>query len=137
MGTWSAEPFGNDTACDWAGELVESGDLSYIEMALDKVLEQGDAYVDAPDAEEAIAAVEVVAKLFGRGTQADTYTMNVDAWVKRMKHKPAVGLREKAQRVIDRVLSADSELSALWQESDQATAWDAAMGKLRAAVNAT
>ena len=30
MGTWSHEPFGNDDACDWSYELLDSNDLSYL-----------------------------------------------------------------------------------------------------------
>ncbi len=31
MGVWSHEPFGNDTANDWAYGLEETTDLSYVE----------------------------------------------------------------------------------------------------------
>ena len=136
MGAWSHEPFGNDTAADWADGLVESKDLSYVEAALDKVLQKGADYLEAPDAEEAIAAIEVIAKLLGKGTQSDAYTKEIDAWVKSSKHKPSDTLLQKAQHVIDRVLSLNSEMLELWQESDQASAWKASMSNLRAAVSA-
>jgi len=136
MGAWSHEPFGNDTAGDWAYGLVESKDLSYIEAALDKVLEKGTDYLEAPDAEEAIAAIEVIAKLLGKGTQSDAYTKEVDAWVKSSKNKPSTALLQKAQRVIDRILSANSELLDLWQESDQVAVWKASMTHLQATVSA-
>lgn len=38
MGAWSAEPFGNDTACDWASELVDSKGLSAVNKALQAVV---------------------------------------------------------------------------------------------------
>lgn len=136
MGTWSPEPFGNDTAGDWAYGLVESKDLSYIEAALDKVLEKNTDYLEAPDAEEAIAAIEVIAKLLGKGTQSDTYTKDIDAWVELSKEKPSKTLLQKSHRVIDRILSANSELLELWQESDQVSAWRASMTHLRTAVSA-
>ncbi|HXA46345.1 MAG TPA: DUF4259 domain-containing protein, partial [Burkholderiaceae bacterium] len=65
MGTWSHEPFGNDTANDWAYGLEETKDMSFIESALDRVIEQSGDYLEAPEAEEAIAAIEVIAKLLG------------------------------------------------------------------------
>lgn len=84
MGVWSHEPFGNDTANDWAYGLEETTDLSYVEATLDKVLSQGEEYLEAPDAEEAVGAIEVLAKLLGRGSQSDSYTKKVDAWVRRL-----------------------------------------------------
>ena len=65
MGTWSHESFGNDTANDWAYELEDATDFSVIEAALQVALDEGDEYLDADlamEAMEAIAAVEVIAK---------------------------------------------------------------------------
>ena len=135
MGAWSHEPFGNDTAGDWAYGLVETNDLSYIECALDKVLECGEEYLDASESEEAVAAIEVLAKLLGKGSQSDAYTEAVDAWVADVKMKPEAALLEKAQRVIDRIMSGDSELLALWEEVDDVSDWLASMAVLRAAVS--
>ena len=135
MGAWSHEPFGNDTTGDWAYGLVETKDLSYIECALDTVLECGEEYLDASESEEAVAAIEVLAKLLGKGSQSDAYTEAVDAWVADVKMKPEAALLEKAQRVIDRIMSGDSELLALWEEVDDVSDWLASMAVLRAAVS--
>ncbi len=135
MGAWSHEPFGNDTAGDWAYGLVESKDLSYIESALDKVLDNA-AYVEAPDAEEAIAAVEVLAKMVGRGTQSDAYTEGVDAWVASVKQKPGASLLKKAQRALQRIVSKDSELLELWSEAQEAGDWKSSIAALESAVSA-
>lgn len=56
----------NDTACDWVDELEESDDLSVVEAALEKVLSAGLEYIEAPDAEEALAAVDVIVRLQGK-----------------------------------------------------------------------
>jgi len=133
MGTWSHEPFGNDTAGDWAYGLVESSDLSYIEAALDKVLGQS-GYLEAPDAEEAIAAVEVVAKLLGNGTQSDAYTEEVDTWVASMKQKPSSALLAKGQRALKRILSGESELLELWSEGDELERWKSSIAALELAI---
>ena len=134
MGAWSHEPFGNDEANDWAYELGEARDLSYIEAALDAVLET-DGYLEAPEASCAVAAVEVIAKLLGKGTQSDAYTEKVDEWVGRVRAKPPRALIEKAQRALDRVCGEQSELKELWYEGD-AAAWEASLKALRAAVSA-
>ena len=132
MGAWSHEPFGNDDAGDWALELEEATDLSYIEAALDAVLD-ADGYVEAPEASCAIAAVEVIAKLLGKGTQSDAHTEKVDEWVQRVRSKPPRPLLEKAQRALDRIRGEDSELNELWQEADAAE-WEASLESLHAAV---
>jgi hypothetical protein len=71
IGAWSHQPFGNDIASEWADAFDKTKDLSLIEATLDTVLEQGDEYLEGPDAEQAIAAIEVIAKLRGLGTQSD------------------------------------------------------------------
>ena len=136
MGAWSHEPFGNDTAADWTYDLEETKDLSYIEAALDRVLECGAEYLEAPEAEEALAAIEVIAKLLGKGSQSDAYTESVDAWVSATKLKPPSSLLEKAQHAISRIISEDSELLELWQESEDSEAWHASVSRLQAVVSA-
>ena len=44
MGTWSAEPFGNDSAADWAFELDDAEDWTLVRVALDDLLA-----IDGPD----------------------------------------------------------------------------------------
>lgn len=59
MGAWSNKPFGNDTALDWLADLERQCNAHLlIEQALEKITAEED--VDAPEAEEAIAAVAVV-----------------------------------------------------------------------------
>lgn len=132
MGTWSHEPFGNDDAADWAYELEEAKDLSPVEAALDAVLEN-DGYVEAPEATCAVAAVEVIAKVLGRGTQSDAYTESVDRWVKQLRVMPSRALLIKARRALDRILGEESELKELWHEGD-ADEWEASLATLRTVV---
>jgi hypothetical protein len=132
MGTWSHESFGNDTACDWAYELEGITDLSVIESTIDRVLESEDEYLEAPDAEEAIAAIEVIAKLLGNGTQSDSYTERADAWVKENNLRPSAELIQKARNAISKILSENSELAELWEESEE---WKPEISKLLAAIS--
>jgi hypothetical protein len=123
MGTWSHESFGNDTANDWAYELEDATDFSVIEAALQVALDEGDEYLDADLAMEAIAAVEVIAKRLGKGTQSDVYTEKVDQWLETISEQPSDDLLSLAKRVLERIVADDSELKELWLESDEYELW--------------
>jgi hypothetical protein len=132
MGAWSCESFGNDDACDWAAQLEEYEDLSLVEATLDAVLEAGDEnYLEAPEASEAIAAAEVVARLQGNACTQDASPEEVDAWVDRIRLMPSPELAAKARRALDRVLAGPSELMELWDESEEAGQWRAAVRELK------
>jgi uncharacterized protein (DUF2126 family) len=117
MGAWSHEPFGNDDSIDWAFNLERVDDLSVIEATLDYALEAGD-YLEAIEASESIAAIEVLAKLLGKGTQTDAYTDKVDKWVKSVSIKPEPPLIAKAIRALELIRGENSELRKLWEESE-------------------
>ena len=136
MGAWATTPFGNDTACDWAYGLSEYDDLSLIEDTLDNVLEVGSEYLEAPDAEEAIAAIETLARLKGNWGERDAYTEKADAWVEKVQLKPSQALVEKVGRVLERILAPDSELVELWEESDEFDAWKTSVDDLKGRVSA-
>src|SRR6476469_7930025 len=106
MGAWSHEPFGNDTAADWAYGLDDSEDLAYIENTLDAA--EGEDELDASIAEEAVAAIDVLANALGKGTPPDAYADSAIQWIERVK--PVIGrdLREKALRVLNRVMEEQS-----------------------------
>lgn len=133
MGTWSHESFGNDTANDWAYELEDATDFSVIEAALQVALDEGDEYLDADLAMEAIAAVEVIAKRLGKGTQSDVYTEKVDQWLETISEQPSDGLLSLAKRVLERIVADDSELKELWLESDEYELW---LGNIQQLKNA-
>jgi len=135
MGAWSHEPFGNDTACDWSYDLLEGKDLSTVEASLDAVLDAQDGYLEADLACEAIAAVEVLAKLLGKATQTDSYTEGVDQWIKDNPLRPNANLLQKAKRAIERIGSPDSELLELWEEAEEADAWKASLQQLLVATS--
>lgn len=133
MGAWSAETFGNDTACDWAYGLEEVDDLSLVQQAFDAMRNVGDDYLDADIACEALAACEVIARLKGHCGVRDAYTEPVDQWVATHKIKPSENLVGTALAVIDRVLAPQSELADLWEEAN-ASDWRAAVADLRQRV---
>lgn len=135
MGTWSHESFGNDTANDWAYELEDATDFSVIEAALQVALDEGDEYLDADLAMEAIAAIEVIAKRLGKGTQSDVYTEKVDQWLETISEQPSDDLLSLAKRVLERIVADDSELKELWLESDEYELWLGNIQQLNDALN--
>jgi len=128
MGAWSHEPFGNDTAGDWAFELLETSDLSLIQATLEKVIKESVEYLEAPEGEEAIAAIEVLAKINGKGTQSDSYTEEVDSWIEKHNFNVSAELRIKALQVLDLVCTDKSELSELWEGQEE---WKESIEKLQ------
>ena len=135
MGTWSHEPFGNDSANDWAYDLEESKDFSLVASALQRTAES-EGYLDADEAVEAVAAAEVLAKALGRGTQSDAYTEKVEAWLASIAVKPSPELLQLAQRALERVLAPESELRELWEETEHFAAWHSSISALQAATAA-
>ncbi len=136
MGAWSHESFGNDDAADWVADLVEGDDLSPVEAAFDNVLDVGADYVEAPEASAAIAAAEAVARLQGNFGTRDAYSEGLDDWVQRVAITPSPELSDKAKRALDRILGESSELAELWEESDEAGEWRAAVQELRDRIDA-
>ncbi|HRK35160.1 MAG TPA: DUF4259 domain-containing protein [Candidatus Hydrogenedentes bacterium] len=134
MGAWDVNAFGNDTACDWLYMLEEARDLSLVEETLDRVLNAGDEYIDASDAEEALVAIEVVARLQGNWGERSSYSELADAWVEQSDIKPSAALAKKAKQVIARILSDPSELKELWEESDEFTEWKDSVAELDSRV---
>lgn len=129
MGAWDASPFGNDTACDWAYGLEDCDDLSYIEETLQTVLDTGDAYLDAQQGDEAIAAAEILAALRGKPSSPTAYTEDITAWISAQPLKPSAELIKKALAALDRIQSEPSELIELWEGNAE---WIASLASLRA-----
>jgi len=128
MGTWDPTSFGNDTSNDWAYDLEECSDLSYIERALQKVIDAQGGNVGARLAEEAIAAAEVLAWLLGRPSKIDAYTKKIATWVAANPIAPANEISSKALAVLERILQPPSELLDLWEGDPR---WLVAMQDLR------
>ena len=123
MGAWGNGTFENDTACDFAATVAEGNGLVVLEEALDRVLASETNYLEAPDAEEGLAAADIVARLNGSSGAQTSYTAAIDAWVERSKSTPSQALIEKARRSITRILTQPSELLELWQDSADFEAW--------------
>ena len=136
MGTWAVDAFGNDYAQDWAQDLQEISNLDAVEDTLDTALDTGAGELEAPFAAEALVAIEVVARLQGKGGAVSEDSAAVDEWVEARKPKARrrADLEDKALQAIARILSDQSELRELWAESEHYEAWRASVEELRARV---
>jgi hypothetical protein len=134
MGAWSAEPFGNDSAADWAWELDDSTDWQVVEDAFREVLDVGDA-IDADVASNAIGAAETVAQGLGRATQDDSFTESVGAFVARVSRPGAETVR-LALAALAAATGPTSELTELWEDSGREE-WDRANARIAAALTAS
>lgn len=130
MGTWATGTFGNDYAMDWAQDLQETSNLEPIDSTLDMTLGEGE--LEAPFAAEALAAIEVLVRL--QGNHGDGEMPEIDAWVAARKQKVSPALAAKAHRAIERILSEQSELRQLWQESEHYEDWRSAVLALKERV---
>jgi hypothetical protein len=139
MGTWATGAFGNDFALDWAQDLQESKDLFFIEDTLNNVLSADSAhYLEAPFGAEGLAAIEVLARLYGKPGEQDEDSAEIDAWVAEVskKVKRRSDLIDKSLRAIEHILSERSELRELWQDSDEYDNWRASVDDLKARIGA-
>ena len=133
MGAWSADTFGNDTACDWAFKLDEVDDLGLVRQTLEAVLNVGEDYLDSDLASEALAACEVIARLKGKPGLQNPYTEQVDKWVESHRISVPENVTQIALVVIDRILTSPSELLELWEEGG-GSEWRAVVSGLRERV---
>lgn len=135
MGAWRVNTFDNDFACDWMCDLEDTDDLSLVEQAFDAIEENGDEYLEADLASEALAACEVVACLKGNPGPGDSSTESLDEWIEAHPLIPSNKLVERALAAIDRVTSPESELLEVWIDSDTKDEWLAAVADLRTRVH--
>ncbi|RYD66813.1 MAG: DUF4259 domain-containing protein, partial [Verrucomicrobiaceae bacterium] len=86
MGSWGVLPFENDDALDWVWELEDAENFAVLELALEDVASaEAEDYIEAPQAEEALAAAEVVAALLGK--PLDDLPEPVDAFLEQIRGK--------------------------------------------------
>ena len=127
MGAWGVGVFENDTACDFAADVAEGEDFTALDNALDRVLAAEGKRLQVSDAEEGLAAADIVARLKGNPGARTAYTAAIDAWVARVKLVPTQATIDKARRSIVRILAEPSELLELWQETKDFDLWKRAV----------
>jgi hypothetical protein len=131
MGAWDTTAFGNDAACDWIAELMESEGSELIEEAFDAVLSAGDDLIEASTGEEALAAAEVVAWISGNPGRADDLGDDLQSWIDDQDIDVESGLQKRALRVVNRVFNEPSELLDNWKESEDFADWRKSLADLK------
>ena len=133
MGTWSAEVFGNDEACDWLGQLEQTEDFALVAETLDEVLAAGDEYLEIDVAHPALAAAEVVAQALGRPGKAEGVADRIGEWLELdCQQALPPDLAEKAQAAIARVLRPPCEALEGWADPADLSEWRANVKELQA-----
>jgi hypothetical protein len=129
MGAWAEDAFGNDTACDWAGDFAAAPSFDQVEAAIDRVL-ASEAYLDADEACECLVACEIIARLKGNWGAKNSYSEGIDQWVDSVTLIPSQALVSKAKQAISRILAENSELQELWDEEGYNDSWHEQMHSL-------
>ncbi|MEV7418486.1 DUF4259 domain-containing protein [Streptomyces sp. NPDC089919] len=126
MGTWGVGAFENDTAADWCGALddVPAGTRPGLVLEALARTVGTTGYLDADDAQEAVAAAALVAAQCPGGEAADSPYGPEGAL------PDLTGLRELAGRALDRVTAEPSELLELWEEAEGGP-WRTSVDRLR------
>jgi hypothetical protein len=119
VGAWGPGAFENDIAGDFCWSVTDGGGLAAIEDAFAHVLEADDEDLEAPAAEEAIAAAAIVARLKDGAPLDD----GLEAWIAREKPAVSPALIAMAREALQRIVTPPSELLDLWQESDDDAAF--------------
>ncbi|MGA2277650.1 MAG: DUF4259 domain-containing protein [Terracidiphilus sp.] len=132
MGCWGTGVFENDCAADFVYDVVNGTTLFPIETAIDRVLQVKQGYIEAPVAEEAMAAAAILVRLKDKTAQVGKATQALNEWIGRTKLSPSADLFDKARHSVERVLTEPSELLELWGESDEFDNWKSSAENLAA-----
>jgi hypothetical protein len=128
---FSVFAFGNDDAADRAAELLETSQpAEFVGKTLQLASHSG--YLEAPEGSQLVAAAAVIAAACGVTPQG--FPEELREWI-RGKDLSLKRLAPAALVSIRRVLSEDSELRDLWQESDDFSAWPENVNVIAAAVS--
>ena len=94
--------------------MEESDDLSVIEETLAHAKTD---YLEAPEGCEILAASEIILALLGN--KRKKLPEIAKEWLSNNKKLDPTKLKKKAIKALDKVVSEDSELNELWQDSDK------------------
>ncbi|OOV15520.1 DUF4259 domain-containing protein [Deinococcus sp. LM3] len=133
MSAWGVGPFQNEAAAEYAAEIVQDGAYALAE-AFDVALDPDNDYLEAEEGHRAVAAAETLAAVLTGDTAALTDAA-LRAWVQNTDAAEVAHLRGHALEALERVLGPGSELPDLWEDSDDADAWQGDIQRLRAALS--
>lgn len=123
MGTWNVGPFDNDDAQDLLDVIRKDSTILSFEAALDKVILTGEDYLEAPEAQQGIAAAGLIAQT--KGEFETKFDANIDSsfmeYLRSLRFEAY--MYEKSHLCIRRILRDPSELMDLWKDSPQYVNW--------------
>jgi hypothetical protein len=129
MGAWGINNFDNDGAMDFSADVVE-GNRSLIKDAILKVTNlSDDDYLESPECEEALAAIEFIAAQ--KGNPSPDFPEEALEWIKKndvlhfssgLVFKKQIDITALSLHAIERI-GSNSELQELWEESDEYKDW--------------
>lgn len=114
MGAWGPGSFQNDDALEFVAQFEDAPSWETVLSFLVKVAEAGAAYVEAPEAGEAVAAAEIVAARMG--APALDLPQEVAILAMTMIPPPPQAV-DAARRAVVRVMD-NSELAQLWSQDE-------------------
>lgn len=126
MGTWGTRNFENDGAQDWIFEVMDNKDGGMIADTLQFTLNK-DGFLDASECEDALAAAEVVAALFGKPSEDFPEDPLEDLDALNLLATPA--LRKLAVSVVEKIKQA-SEMREAWTAENQLEDWSGVLDDL-------
>ena len=117
MGTWATGSFGNDSAGDWAIDLLENPTFEFFRETLEASIEEP---YDSMLNENAIAAAEVLCMLDGFvPADYDQVSHNLGPAISKLKEQSMPSdLKRLALQSVESI-EEDSELKELWEENEE------------------
>jgi hypothetical protein len=106
---------------DWIGDLGETSGPQYLAETFLRIDEKA-KYIEAPDCSFALAAAEVVAA--ARGNPAVNIPPDINIWLERVAPNISDDLVAAARSAVAICRDGrNSELRALWLDSENAESW--------------
>lgn len=119
MGTWSAKPFGNDTALDWLSDLTkQKNGASIVANAIEQVINSYDGC--STKAEEALAAISIIAASTDQSVKGTS--QEAKAWIIQTGYVPTREIIDNSLEAI-KAITSGSELYDLWEETESLKTW--------------
>jgi hypothetical protein len=124
MGAWGIHFDECDGALDFLGDVGDSRDWTEVTRRIDSYVGDG----GYEDAEEAIAALELVAAALGR--PSPRLSPDLESWAS--SHAPAAASVRVTAIEAAHLIATQSELCELWAEAEESSDWQATIADLQA-----
>ncbi len=121
MGTFGITNFANDSALDWLADFNSRRSIAKLEKQLTHFIQTNS------DEPEALAAAELIAAI--SGYPSDDLEVDLETWCDKQRKKLTPELRTLAHTAVTKIVT-DSELRALWLETEDFPRWEALQREL-------